>query len=83
MEHYSSCFDFVHGRSIAAGIYSYPELLKNIWRMLKPGGIFLTMNGGFGLYGTDFERNSTTDENDPVSRVPYEDFWTNDSFDVR
>jgi ubiquinone/menaquinone biosynthesis C-methylase UbiE len=33
-----NCFDFIHFRGVAQGIAKWPEVLKDAYRCLKPGG---------------------------------------------
>ncbi|KAF9464756.1 S-adenosyl-L-methionine-dependent methyltransferase [Collybia nuda] len=34
-------FDFIHARSVHCGIHNYPQLLREITRLLRPGGLVL------------------------------------------
>ncbi|KII88425.1 hypothetical protein PLICRDRAFT_41586 [Plicaturopsis crispa FD-325 SS-3] len=37
----SNCYDFIHARAMHTGISNYPKFLKEIGRMLRPGGMVL------------------------------------------
>ncbi|KIO32978.1 hypothetical protein M407DRAFT_18134 [Tulasnella calospora MUT 4182] len=63
--HYPECFDVVHARAVSSGISNYPEFLKDVWGILRPGGLFLAIEGNVGLFNKDFEPITTTDENHP------------------
>ncbi|KIO32979.1 hypothetical protein M407DRAFT_91164 [Tulasnella calospora MUT 4182] len=63
--HYPKCFDIVHARGISSGISNHPKFIKDVWDILRPGGLFLTIEGNVGLFNKDFEPITTTDENHP------------------
>ncbi|KAG9048348.1 hypothetical protein FS837_000220 [Tulasnella sp. UAMH 9824] len=38
-------FDFIHVRSMLHGVKDLPSFFRNVWRLLRPGGLFLAMDG--------------------------------------
>lgn len=67
--HYTGCFDIVHARAISSGISNYPDFINEMWNILRPGGLFLAVEGNVGLFNKEFEPITTTDENHPVCLI--------------
>ncbi|KIO32929.1 hypothetical protein M407DRAFT_90682 [Tulasnella calospora MUT 4182] len=38
-------FNLIHVRSVVQGVKDLHSLFQNVWRMLRPGGVFLAMDG--------------------------------------
>ncbi|KAG8953823.1 hypothetical protein FRC04_001453 [Tulasnella sp. 424] len=38
-------FNFIHARSMLQGVKDFPSFFRNIRKMLRPGGVFVTMEG--------------------------------------
>ncbi|OCH94926.1 S-adenosyl-L-methionine-dependent methyltransferase [Obba rivulosa] len=51
--HYKDAFDVVHARSISAGIRDYPQFLRELALVLRPGGVLLVGDGEMQLYDED------------------------------
>ncbi|KAK7055516.1 secondary metabolism regulator laeA [Favolaschia claudopus] len=55
-------FDFIHARSVTMAVTSYPNLIAEVLRLLRPGGLFLS--GEWGRHPTfdpSYGRNPETD----------------------
>ncbi|KAG8988853.1 hypothetical protein FRB94_002183 [Tulasnella sp. JGI-2019a] len=63
--HYRNSFNVVHARMIATGITGYRALLSDIANMLRPEGVYLSIEVDMQLYNENFEAITATDENDP------------------
>ncbi|KAG8912519.1 hypothetical protein FRC00_004349 [Tulasnella sp. 408] len=37
-------FNFIHARSMMQGVKDFHSFYQNVWRMLRPGGVFMTMD---------------------------------------
>ncbi|CCM00019.1 uncharacterized protein FIBRA_02045 [Fibroporia radiculosa] len=48
--HYQDSFDVVHARAVSAGIRDFPQLLEELARSLRPGGVILLGDGEQQLY---------------------------------
>jgi len=53
LEHFYGCFDMVHARFITSGIKDYYGLVDHISKILRPGGLFLSMEAEFAVYDKD------------------------------
>ncbi|KAG8904079.1 Eukaryotic peptide chain release factor GTP-binding subunit [Tulasnella sp. 403] len=66
LRHYRNCWDVVHVRCSAAGFENYPKFLEEVCDMLRPGGVYLTVEGDLQTYDENFEPRTAHDENDPT-----------------
>ncbi|KAG9045426.1 hypothetical protein FS837_006307 [Tulasnella sp. UAMH 9824] len=48
-------FDVIHMRSVAVGIRDQVRLIRDVARVLKPGGVFLWAGGNMQLYNENYE----------------------------
>ncbi|KIO19826.1 hypothetical protein M407DRAFT_11210 [Tulasnella calospora MUT 4182] len=55
-------FDVVHVRSVGAGIRDQIRLVRDVARVLKPGGVFLWGGGELNLYNENYERLPRVEE---------------------
>ncbi|KAG8906970.1 hypothetical protein FRB99_005612 [Tulasnella sp. 403] len=60
-------FDVIHVRCVCVGITDYREFLKDeVLAILRPGGIFLSIEGDLQTFNEFKEPNTGKDENDPA-----------------
>ncbi|KAG8928681.1 hypothetical protein FRC00_001682 [Tulasnella sp. 408] len=64
---YESAFDMIHARFIAADVFEYRGLIQHIWKALRPGGVFLAIEGRPGSFNEHRQQLGVQDEDDPVS----------------
>lgn len=67
LSHYRHAFDVVHVRCVCTGIENYQHFLQQVYEVLRPGGILLTMEGDPQLLGEDFQSMTGGEESEPVS----------------
>ena len=54
---------------MSIGIDNFPALLKEIAAMLRPGGIFIYVEGDLQLYDEDFKPRTSQSPDEPVSNA--------------
>lgn len=64
--HYANSFNVVHCRLIALGLTNYRAFLGEVAEMLRPGGVYLSMEPTWSLRNENFEVCTSDDENEPV-----------------
>ncbi|KAG8919177.1 hypothetical protein FRC00_011656, partial [Tulasnella sp. 408] len=47
---FESAFDMIHARCLITGVFDYRKLIQQIWKSLKPGGVFLVVEGRMGAF---------------------------------
>ncbi|KAG8921399.1 hypothetical protein FRC00_008673, partial [Tulasnella sp. 408] len=62
---YESAFDMIHARIIAADVFDYRGLIQHIWKALRPGGVFLAVEGRPGSFNENRQQLGDQDEDDP------------------
>lgn len=67
--HYRGAFDVVHASCVYQGITNYRKLLDEIAEVLRPGGVFLAVDGDPQLWDENLQPIHQIDEGEPVSRV--------------
>ncbi|KAG8867456.1 hypothetical protein FRB97_003270 [Tulasnella sp. 331] len=65
LKHYANSFNVVHGRLIATGITNYRALVADIANMLRPGGVYLSMEVDWQAFNENFDAIAATDEDEP------------------
>lgn len=53
LTHFHGQFDVVHAQCISGGIQRFEEMMEDIERCLKPGGIAIFVDGDRTIYSTD------------------------------
>jgi len=56
LPHYKNCFDVVHARFVCTGLKNYYGLLEDSAYILRPGGVFLSLEGDMQLYNERKEK---------------------------
>ncbi|KAG8893660.1 hypothetical protein FRC00_010200, partial [Tulasnella sp. 408] len=59
-------FDLVHARSMMQGVKDFPSFFQNVWRMLRPGGVFLVMDGRFVTWDDERQLIEYKEEGQPA-----------------
>lgn len=59
-------FNFIHARSMTQGVKDFPSFFKNIQRMLRPGGVFIIMDGPLTTFDEDRQPMECKEEGQPV-----------------
>lgn len=67
MKQYHNTMDVVHGRCISSGIEDLGAFFEEAYNLLKPGGVFLYVDGCPPLVGPDYVARTGTDETSAVS----------------
>lgn len=65
--HYKNAFDVVHARCCCSGFGNYRNFLDDVSQVLRPGGVFLSLEGDLQLYDANFEPIVAENESEPVS----------------
>ncbi|KAG8872852.1 hypothetical protein FRB97_007287 [Tulasnella sp. 331] len=65
LKHYTNSFNVVHGRLIATGITNYRGLVGEVANMLRPGGVYLSMEVEMQIFDENYEAITATDEDEP------------------
>ncbi|KAG8897054.1 hypothetical protein FRC00_004878 [Tulasnella sp. 408] len=68
-QYFPESFDVVHCRCITTGIINYRALLEQIYAVLRPGGVLLTVDCDMLVYSEKQEPISALNENEEVSPV--------------
>ena len=50
LSHYYNSFNVVHVRCVSTGITKYREFLDEVVEILRPGGVYLAVDGDMQLY---------------------------------
>ncbi|KAG8920211.1 hypothetical protein FRC00_010330, partial [Tulasnella sp. 408] len=58
-------FNVIHARSMMQGIKDLPSFFQNVWRMLRPGGVFINMDGRLTTYDEERQEIKYTEEGQP------------------
>ncbi|KAG8953825.1 hypothetical protein FRC04_001455 [Tulasnella sp. 424] len=58
-------FNFIHARSMTQGVKDFPSFFKNIQRMLRPGGVFIIMDGPLTTFDEDRQPMECKEEGQP------------------
>ncbi|KAG8855154.1 hypothetical protein FRB96_007192 [Tulasnella sp. 330] len=64
-DHYTNSFNVVHARLICTGITDYRALLSEFSKMLRPGGVFLSMEADMQIFDENFEAITARNEGEP------------------
>lgn len=59
----------VHFRCVGTGVTKYREFIDEVAHVLRPGGVFLVVDGDMQLYDDKFEKITAEKEDEPVSVV--------------
>ncbi|KAG8925522.1 hypothetical protein FRC00_003890, partial [Tulasnella sp. 408] len=62
---YEGAFDMIQARCIANGILDYRKLLRDVWKALRPGGVFLLIEGRLASFGEHRQPLGLQREGDP------------------
>ncbi|KIO32943.1 hypothetical protein M407DRAFT_241198 [Tulasnella calospora MUT 4182] len=62
---YESGFDMIQARCIVNGVLDYRKLLRDVWKALKPGGVFFSIEGHLGCFDEHHRPLVVQDEGDP------------------
>ncbi|KAG9019382.1 hypothetical protein FRB90_003189 [Tulasnella sp. 427] len=65
LDHYHGCFDVINARGIASGIANYPSFLKDSIQILRPGGMFQSIECDLQLFDERFLPITAEDEDEP------------------
>lgn len=65
--HYKEAFDVVQVSCVATGIANYRKMLDEILEALRPGGVFLAVDGGMELWDENQQLVPAIAEGEPVS----------------
>ncbi|KIO32941.1 hypothetical protein M407DRAFT_90819 [Tulasnella calospora MUT 4182] len=58
-------FDLIHARTMMQGIKDFPSFFQNVWRMLRPGGVLLIMDGRFTTWDEERQEIDCKAEGQP------------------
>ncbi|KAG9028313.1 hypothetical protein FS837_003917, partial [Tulasnella sp. UAMH 9824] len=58
-------FNFIHARSMMQGIKDLPSFYQNVWRMLRPGGVFINMDGRLTTFDEERQEIVCMEEEQP------------------
>jgi len=62
LAHYYNSFDVVHFRCAGTGVTKYRQFIDEAALVLRPGGVFLVVDGDMQLYDDKFEKISAEDD---------------------
>ncbi|KAG8953828.1 hypothetical protein FRC04_001458 [Tulasnella sp. 424] len=62
---YENAFDVIQARCIVSGVPDYRKFLRHVLKALKPGGVFLVLEGRMGCFDENHQPLGVQDENDP------------------
>lgn len=65
LPHYKNCFNVVHARFICTSLNNYHGLLEDAALILRPGGVFLSMEGDMQLYNEHKEKVLAEEPGEP------------------
>ncbi|KAG8919091.1 hypothetical protein FRC01_001481, partial [Tulasnella sp. 417] len=65
LRRFYNSFDVIHARSIIQGIVDYPAFLAEVVKMLRPGGVFISLEAQFELFGADRMPFGAQEPDDP------------------
>lgn len=66
LAHYKGCFDVVNARCISTGITDFRKLVDEIADVLRPGGVFLSIDGDMELFDENFRPITAQNESERV-----------------
>ncbi|KAG8985112.1 hypothetical protein FRB90_004929 [Tulasnella sp. 427] len=58
-------FDFIHARSMMQGVKDFQRFHRNMARMLRPGGVFITLDGRLTTWDEERKRIPYREEGEP------------------
>ncbi|KAG8932997.1 hypothetical protein FRC01_011397 [Tulasnella sp. 417] len=58
-------FDLVHARTMMLGVKDFSSFFQNVWRMLRPGGVFVAMDGRFTTWDEERQEIEPKEEGQP------------------
>ncbi|KAG8927375.1 hypothetical protein FRC01_007571 [Tulasnella sp. 417] len=58
-------FNLIHARSMMQGVKDFSSFFKNVWRMLRPGGVFMAMDGRFTTWDEERQEVECKQEGQP------------------
>ncbi|KIO32945.1 hypothetical protein M407DRAFT_18103 [Tulasnella calospora MUT 4182] len=62
---YESGFDMIQARCIVNGVLDYRKLIQDIWKSLRPGGVFFVIEGRLTTFDEHRQQLGVQDEDDP------------------
>lgn len=72
-------FNFIHARSMLQGVKDFPSFFSNIRRMLRPGGVFVTMEGKLTTWDENGQSIEYKEEGQPVCLSSWFEIKDNES----
>ncbi|KIO15909.1 hypothetical protein M407DRAFT_34470 [Tulasnella calospora MUT 4182] len=58
-------FDLIHARSMMQGIKDFSSFFQSLWRMLRPGGVLLTVDGAYTSWDEERRQIEYKEEGQP------------------
>ncbi|KAG8953826.1 hypothetical protein FRC04_001456 [Tulasnella sp. 424] len=58
-------FNFIHARSMMSGVKDFPTFFQNVWRMLRPGGVFVAVDLRLSTWDEDRQEIEYKEEGEP------------------
>ncbi|KAG8953833.1 hypothetical protein FRC04_001463 [Tulasnella sp. 424] len=65
LSRYNNSFDVIHARAIIQGIHDYPAFLGQVVKMLRPGGVFISLEAQFEIFDVGHRSFGTQIPDDP------------------
>lgn len=59
-------FNFIHARSMMSGVKDFSTFFQNVWRMLRPGGVFVAVDLQLSTWDEDRQQIEYKEEGEPV-----------------
>lgn len=69
LKHHTNSFNVVHGRLIATGITNHRALVGEAANILRPGGVYLSMEVDMQVFDESYGAFTMTNEGEPVGLV--------------
>ncbi|KAG8933002.1 hypothetical protein FRC01_011402 [Tulasnella sp. 417] len=74
LDHYpSNAFNIVHARAVLQGVKDYPSFFKQVARLLRPGGVFVSIEPACAAFDAQKNRINATKPEDPVRELSFEE----------